>query len=249
MKKWTSFGSILWLILHIVIVCIGVAVTGNQWLATTIGQNLAQAVGTSLVATGAAGMVLFLYIRSTDELRHRIELVTNAGLSEIFRQRAANIRSEYDSRLASAQRIDVIGWGLSAFREDYGDQFPVWAARGHVRILVVDPDYPAHLHSLADLRDAEENRPVGDIRRQVQQFRNLVEQQGLIASPRFQVRLMRSIPAINLLRADHEIFWGPYLMAEQSRNTPTLLVRQGGYLFDVLAKHFDEVWQHSVALQ
>lgn len=231
------------------IVCIGVAIADNEWLANTFGKGLAEAVGTSLIATGAAGMILFLYIRSTDELRHRIELVTNAGLSEIFPERAARIRSEYDSRLAAASEIDVIGWGLSAFREDYGDQFPVWAGRGRVRILIVDPNYPAAGHSLADLRDAEENRPVGDIRRQVQAFVDLIRQQGLIASPSFQVRLMRSIPAINLLRADHEIFWGPYLMAEQSRNTPTLLVRRGGYLFDVLAKHFNELWQHSGGLE
>lgn len=68
MRNWASFGSILWLILHIMIVCIGAAVVDNQWLTNAVGNGIVEAIGTSLIATGAAGMILFLYIRSTDEL-------------------------------------------------------------------------------------------------------------------------------------------------------------------------------------
>jgi hypothetical protein len=56
---------------------------------------------------------------------------------------------------------------------------------------------------------------------------------------------MRCIPAINLFRIDDDVFWGPYLMQQQSRNTPTLLATRGGFLFDMLQKHFDALWAQS----
>jgi hypothetical protein len=144
-----------------------------------------------------------------------------------------------------AKKIDVVGWGLSQFREDYGPQFSEWATRGHVRILLIDPDFPARKSSIADLRDQEENRPTGDIRRHVEAFNAFLISSGLISSPTFEVRMMKSIPAINMLRADNEIFWGPYLMGQQSRNTPTLLVENGGFLFKALQGHFEELWARS----
>jgi hypothetical protein len=248
-KGWASLGSIVWAILHIVILAIGAFTMDSATLTKAFGDGPVDAVGSSLVATGAAGIVLFLYVRTTDELRHRLEIVTKAGLKTIFRHRAAPIKPEYDSRLAQARRIDVIGWGLSSFREDYGHEFGAWAARAHVRILMVDPDYPSRRHSLADLRDREENRPTGDIRRHVESFANMLGELRLQQSPTFEVRLMRAIPAINMLRADDEIFWGPYLMGQQSRNTPTLLITRGGYFFDVLSSHFDEVWERSEPLR
>jgi hypothetical protein len=60
---------------------------------------------------------------------------------------------------------------------------------------------------------------------------------------------MKALPAINLLRADHEIFWGPYLMGQQSRNTPTLIAQRGGFLFDALKAHFDALWERSAPLK
>ena len=38
---------------------------------------------------------------------------------------------------------------------------------------------------------------------------------------------------------------GPYLMQQQSRNTPTLIATRGGFLFDMLQKHFDALWAQS----
>ena len=61
-------------------------------------------------------------------------------------------------------------------------------------------------------------------------------------SPRFQVRLYKCLPSVNIFRIDDELFWGPYLIREQSRNTPTFIVRKGGILFDTLAKHFNTIW-------
>ena len=66
----------------------------------------------------------------------------------------------------------------------------------------------------------------------------------LIRDPqlRFQVRLYKVLPSVNYFRVDDEAFWGPYLMLEPSRNTPTILIKRGGVLYDKLRNHFDAIW-------
>lgn len=60
------------------------------------------------------------------------------------------IRDEYHTRLAKARHIDLVGFGLSAFREDYINDFVGWSHS--VRILLIDPDFPTRQHSLATVR-------------------------------------------------------------------------------------------------
>jgi hypothetical protein len=207
------------------------------------GKSLGESVGSGLLATGIAGMVLFLYVRSSETLQNRLELILDAGFVNVFRHRSVRIKEHYDTRLHNAKQVDLIGLGLSAFREDYAREFANWSHRAQVRILLIDPDFPSSQHSLADLRDLEEGGKAGEIRSDVEVFEAEVRGNQDIDRGRFQIRRMRTIPAINLLRIDNEIFWGPYLMAERSRNTPTLLVRRGGFMFDDLERHFDATWK------
>jgi hypothetical protein len=155
------------------------------------------------------------------------------------------IRSEYDSRLPRAHEIDLVGYGLSAFRQDYISEFVNWSQRARVRILLIDPDFPTPDSSLADQRDREENHPVGHTRSDVDAFEIAVSKLVGLKKSQFKVHRTRSIPSINMFRIDNEIFWGPYLMNQQSRNTATLLVTRGGFLFDMLEKHFECLWQQS----
>jgi hypothetical protein len=244
MRRLFSQASLVWLGGHIFLVLVGllmVTTEGQKLLGNVLGLS----VGTSIIATGFAGLVLFLYVRSTDTLQDRIQIISEAGIINIFQHRSIRIKAEYDKRLSGAKAIDLIGYGLTAFREDYLAEFTSWSERATVRILLIDPTFPTTKQSLADIRDLEEKRPVGEIRQSVEQFEAAIAGLVKLNHARFQARRMRLIPAINLLRIDDEIFWGPYLMAEQSRNTPTLLVRRGGFMFEVLAKHFEAAWEAS----
>ncbi len=206
------------------------------------GATLAQSLGSGLLATGITGMALYLYVRLSEQTHNRLEVITGAGISSVFPHRSVRIKEQYDRRLRSANRIDLIGLGLSSFREDYAREFAEWSRRANVRILVLDPDFPTKAQSLASYRDLEEGGTKGEIRADVEAFQKAVDNNAAIDRTRFEVRRMRSIPAINLLRIDDEIFWGPYLMTERSRNTPTLLVHRGGFMFDQLERHFEATW-------
>ncbi len=245
LRALTSPVGALWVVSHTALVLLGALFLAAAPLHQWLGKGISEGIGGSLIAAGIAGVTLFLYVFTTDGLKYRIEAFTKAGLLKIFSGRSVLIRDEYHMRLVKARRIDLIGFGLSAFREDYLNDFVGWSHRADVRILLIDPDFPTPRHNLADQRDREENNPVGQIRSDVDAFEKAVSKLTSLNRDRFKVHRMRAIPAINMLRIDDDVFWGPYLMQQQSRNTPTLLATRGGFLFDVLQNHFDALWAQS----
>jgi hypothetical protein len=210
-----------------------------------VGGAVALAIGSGLMATGIAGGVLVTYVVLSDGLVQRYEIVSKFGIRGIFKGRSVSMREEYESRLDSARReIDLLGFGQRAFREDFGPSFETWARRGvAIRILLLDPQFPADIWQVSNQRDAEENNSACDIRRDVEVF---LEATRELRNQRhnFQVRLFRALPSINILRIDDELFWGPYLMGKPSRNSPTLLVGRGS-VYDTMVEHFEAIWSDS----
>jgi hypothetical protein len=245
LRKLTTPLGALWILSHTVMVLLGVVFLAYASLHHLLGQGVTEAIGGALIASGIVGVTLFLYVLTTETLKSRIEAFTKAGLLKSFPGRSVLIRDKYHTRLAQARYIDLVGFGLSSFREDYINDFVGWSHRADVRILLMDPDFPSPDHSLADQRDKEENNSVGQIRSDVQAFERAVSNLSGLNRGRFKVHRVRAIPAINLFRIDDDLFWGPYLMNQQSRNTPTLLATRGGFLFDMLQKHFDALWAQS----
>ncbi|MEO8378104.1 MAG: hypothetical protein ABI779_00430 [Acidobacteriota bacterium] len=170
----------------------------------------------------------------------RMQVLTEFGVTGIFSARSIRIKSEYDRRLkAVSEHIDIMGFGLNALREDYGEQFTHWAQRARVRILILDPEFPDNATSLADQRDAEEKKPRGATRAEILQF---VEHVRAMTSGQLEVRMYRCIPSVNVFRMDDELFWGPYLIGEPSRSSPTFIVQRGGLLFDRMLRQFERIW-------
>ena len=247
MRSWLSPISLIWLVTHSFLVLVGMLCMtseGERLFGVTVGQS----VGSGLLTTGIAGWSLYLYVRLTEHLQQRLEVITEAGVMNVFRHRSVRIREQYDYRLRKASHVDLIGLGLSSFREDYAREFDQWSRRARVRILLIDPTFPTQAQSLADYRDLEEGGTKGKIRSDVEAFEAEISRNTNIDRKRFEVRRMRTIPAINLLRIDNEIFWGPYLMSQPSRNTPTLLIHSGGFMFDDLLQHFEATWEAAVPI-
>jgi hypothetical protein len=241
--KLPSPANLLWLFGHFVLILLGALVLIGSHLFPQLSKGIIEAVGGGLIATGVAGEVLFLYVMASETTRARLELFTNAGLLKIFPHRSVRMREEYDSRLMDAKEIDVLGFGQSSFRQDYGEKFKQLSVQATVRILLIDPEFPSPQHNLAGLRDIEENNQVGQIRSDVEAFEATVKQVVGLNRNRFKIKKLRAIPAISLFRIDDIIFWGPYLIGQPSRNMPTLLVQRGGFLFDRLKGHFDQIWE------
>lgn len=226
----------VYLLLNVVVAILGL-------LLIRTGNDVAGAVGASLVAAGIAGWVLYVWVLVNQEQARRLEVLARMGLVDAFPGRSTRIKEQYDQRLAGARQvIDIMGFGLRQLREDYRNDFARWAKHARVRILVIDPGVPAGARSNALQRDFEEDNPPGSIAQDVTEFLQQTTQLRAANPGRFQVRLYTALPSINVFRVDDELFWGPYLVGTQSRNTPTFLVGRGGVLFDRLAEHFERLW-------
>lgn len=237
-KEWIRPDQYVYLLIHIVIFLLGllIAYTGNPLLV---------AIGTSISATGVTGWAIFFYIRTIEDDAEFRKSLHKLGIIGGYSARSVPIRSQYEGRFAAArEQIDFCGFGLRALREDFRAQFPQWISHCKVRILLIHPDAPGSVPAwtLANQRDLEEGNEVGRIRADVVQFLASCRELKRTCPDRFDIRLYTCIPAVNVCRIDDEIFWGPYLVGEQSRNTPTILVGKGGDVFQAMAAHFDRIW-------
>jgi len=165
-------------------------VTDSNSVSQGISTALITGIGSSLVAAGVVGLALFAHdsrsknsytniLQQLNNLAKLLEakvefpeIIKRYGLIRAFSERGPNQKQEYIDRIEDAnERIDIIGFGLSAFREDLGDEFDQWADHLEVRILLFDPVYPCKEHNMADLRDLEEGNNPGSIRQDVKNFR------------------------------------------------------------------------------
>jgi hypothetical protein len=240
-RRWLRPSGIIWAMAHVIVFLLGLVFINSAFIGL-LSESLSQGIGGSLVAAGIGGEIIFLYVTVSEDWRLRLQMFFDAGLLQIFQRRSVSIRNEYDVRLSTAKEIDVIGYGLGSLRQDYGSHFANWSQRARVRILLIDPDFPTADYSLADIRDTEEGRTRGDTRRDAEAFIALVLNSTGIRKSSFELRKMRAIPVASFLRADDQIFWGPYLINEQSRNSPTLLIQRHGFLFDAMLSHFENLW-------
>lgn len=209
------------------------------------GTEWWKAIGSSLSAAGYAGLVIFVYVLLSDDTARRIRVFQAAGLSNCFAGRSVLIREEYEGRLREAREsIDVMGFGLSSLRQDYEGNFRQWAAAARVRVLLLDPDYPTPNASVAMARDLEEGNQEGTIDGDVRSFVRSVR--ALRGDERFQIRLYKCLPSVNVFRVDDDLFFGPYLMGRPSRNTPTFVCERGGVLFDAMNDHFEKIWSSEI---
>jgi hypothetical protein len=221
---------------------IGCITAQIPFLITYLGKVLTLGASASIIATGVTGLVLLLNNYFTDSRDRDARLLYDSGLRKAFDGRSVLIKSEYASRLASARQIDIIGFGLAAFRQDYGDRFAELAQSAHVRILLLHPSFPPQSLAYSVQRDREENNPDGTIKSDVEAFLNKSLHVRQTYPDRFSVRLLTSLPSINYFRLGNEALWGPYLAEQPSRNMPTFLVSSSGFLFEKLNSHFESIW-------
>ena len=232
-RRKTQTLTVIYYLAHALVVAIGAAVT-------LIGGVIWTAIGTSLIATGAAGAVIYVYLARTESARDLLDMFTDFGVTRIYDRRAAQIRDEYAIRLEKAdENIDILGFGLKDCRRDYMAELGAMSARAHVRILLLDPSVAA-----AGQRDQEEGQSVGTIAGEIREFATQFQQHYGNGSPTLELHYFTCLPSVNIFRIDSDLFWGPYFVGRASGNTVTIRVRRGGVMYDQLLRHFNEIWDH-----
>lgn len=243
-RRYLNATTITWALLHIVLVLVGLVMITTDFPDKKALGEISASLGVSIMATGIVGIFLFLYVAISETTRERLRALNEAGVAAVHRHRSVRIKEEYDQRLQNAKEIDLVGYGLGSFLEDYEADFAKWSRQAKVRIVAVDPGAPGNGFSFADARDLEEGRDAGKTKGDVARLIKAIQENSDIDRSRLSLRLMKSIPSVNVMRIDDEIFWGPYLLAQQSRNTFTMVVRRGGFMFEALHDHFLDLWEH-----
>lgn len=237
-----SPASTLYLVLHFVVFVIGgvLVFAGSFTDPTRIGAVLCGSIGASMIAAALTGWVVYVYVHHSETLATALNSFVRFGLVAAFSRRSITIREEYDDRMRRFSRqADILGFGLNSLRQDHAHSFGRWKQQGQIRVLLLDPEFPSPVDSYANQRDKEEKDDPGTIARQIRQF---VRDTKEHVDDRFQIRLYRCLPVLNIFRIDGDILWGPYLMFEPSRNAPTFVVREGGEMYDRLVEHFERIW-------
>jgi hypothetical protein len=226
---------------HSVYLLVHVLLFMGGLLIALIGSPIWIAVGTSVSATGVCGWVVYFWIRVNETSQGQLDRIRKVGVSDAFPARSVPIRPVLQDRFNSAKKsIDFMGFGLRALREDFGPDFDRWLRSIKIRILLLDPDAPTPDKSYAAQRDLEEGNGVGSIRNDIHQFLIFLASLKQRHPDNLDVRLYSCIPALNVCRIDGEIFWGPYVLGIQSRNTPTFVASAAsGVMFDILRGHYD----------
>lgn len=190
----------------------------------------------------------FQKLKRPDLLKEHIiaekkDTFSQLGLINGFAARSVHIKHEYENRFNAANiKIDFFGFGLRSLREDFLNDFERWLTKVPVRVLLIDPLAPSETHTYTKQRDIEEGNHIGSIDSDVFQFIKATVCIKNKFKERFNVRLYRCIPAVNYCQIDGVIFWGPYLIGKQSRNTPTFLINNEGSLFSVFQEHYEQIW-------
>lgn len=113
MKKFYDPRSLVYVLCHIVIFAIGI-------ILCITGKVILVAIGTSLIAAGIVGWVVFTYVFASNRLSESLQIISDFGIIKAFEGRQVRIKAEYDQLLGRAhERIDIMGFGLKALREDY----------------------------------------------------------------------------------------------------------------------------------
>lgn len=225
--------TVIYYMAHALLIAVGAALT-------LLEKPIWTAIGTSLIAAGAAGAVIYLYIGRTETARQAIETLTRFGLTRVYERRAAQIREEYATRLDRARaQVDILGFGLKDFRRDYIDTLGALSDRARIRILLIDP-----YSDLCAMRDREEGQGEGTIQSEVKEFISQFKQRYASIDPDcLSLRIFTCLPLVNIFKIDNEIFWGPWLVGQASGNTITLRVARG-ILYEQLSAHFDNIWDN-----
>lgn len=157
MRSWTSPASLIWLIAHIGLVFVGI-LSMTETAHRVLGSELAQSLGTGILATGVTGLVLYLYVRSTERLQSSLEVISQAGIRSTFPDARivlieADARTRFERHIRRARPEDVSTF-FDFLRMD-DDQMSFGAVRvgAEVADLIIrnDGDFPSYFRKVEEL--------------------------------------------------------------------------------------------------
>jgi hypothetical protein len=206
-------------------------------LCIVLGNGPTVSIGTSLVASGAVGVLELIYRRITVDETSIDDSIRESGLHAIYDHRGLD---RYRTLMESVTRLDIAGYSLRSFRESFGQTLLHRMERGvtvQVRFLVVDPKSQ---HSRT--RETLEGHPKGVFSKSIEDLINAFGNK-----PNVEIRLLPGDLTTMVFRLDNTMFVGPQFTSRPSRSTATLEIveQRNAWLFHQYEQEFDTMWNRA----
>ncbi|MCC7387802.1 MAG: hypothetical protein IT431_03450 [Phycisphaerales bacterium] len=213
-----------------------VLVLGLVGLVCVLGGNeVVQAIGTSLVASAVVGALELYYRAIVAEHDTLAAAVRDAGVAELYSHRDID---KYHTLMTSLScHLDICGYSLRAFYESFGDlllELSTQKPALQVRMLFVDPR-----SDISVQRERIERHAPGTFQASIAK---ILGETGAVAN--VQIRLLDRPISTMFYRIDQTMFVGPQFFAVPSKSAPTLELRAGSHawLFEAFQDEFECMW-------
>jgi transcriptional regulator with XRE-family HTH domain len=225
---------------------------------TFTGQTAApaSAVGGGHDRSGSAGGAAPASARSRDDSA-ALRAGLFSGIGAALDTRPETVRSYADRGLITRQQWnDIIDgsaerlwlYGMAEFGYASDDRVPgiltAAVARGcDVRVLLLDPDYPA-----TGQIDADEGSPAGTLAARTRAaLARFLRMQEACESDHLQIRVYDAHPSVSMVRSDDRMLVTPYLRFFIGSNSPTFEIHDGTAptMFGRYEQHFRDTWENS----
>ncbi len=191
-------------------------------------------LGVSLLLSGILGIFVNVLIDRKDA---KYKVCETWKIKDIYQTRAiANLTmAAYQER--AKERIDVIAFGLSSWRQSKEKLIDSMLAKGvKIRIITMDPD-----NEFLKMRDRAEEKTEGYTRDTIKQLKQFFDQTE--ARRNVEIRTHKELPLDFYFRVDDHAFVGPYQFGTDSQRTITYEFEKGGDGFDYYTDYFEKLWE------
>lgn len=167
-----------------------------------------------------------------------IAVAEELGLTNVRVDRPTGVINE--AVLKARHTVNILEISLYTMRSITPSEWTTCKAKD-IRFILLDPMYPASA-TLALQRDSEEDQRPGQILKEVHDFLHKLPRQWLDREGS-RVRLAKTMPTLSYFRIDDTAYFSPLVHKQVGDATLHLELAEGGLFFDVLAKHFEALWE------
>lgn len=197
--------NVLAILLNIIILLSGLALYGNY---TT---GLPTEIGSGMVASGLAALILVLYQIASGAVENRdqqfLDVVTQMGLRAFYMRRPNFATTAEPPTYRGAQRIQILELtGNTVFQSLQPGEWAGWAPDSNIQVLLQDPLHPPGPWTFTNHRDYEESNTIGQDLNQIRAFiKKFGVREQFGSKGQYELRLTRAMPTISYFRIDDVI--------------------------------------------
>lgn len=190
-------------------------------------------IGCSLIATSIVTYFTSRYQIRKERIKSIIEIW---GLDKIYDTRAEMNHDCDISQSNAKQHIDIVGFGLSSWRQSCTDTLKEKLRAGvDIRILVPRPDT-----DIIKQRERDEDNIEGNISMNIHLLSEWVTE--LSQFGKIKIKFYDALPLDFYFRIDDDLYIGPYLYKKQSQQTISFKYVKPGKMFSYYTSYFENIW-------